>query len=125
MLRAQRWVDLHVPYSQQGSFEGWRTDCSGFVSMAWQLLFAKPGLTTYTMHTVAHNINKDDLINGDAMNCDSRHILIFGGWTDSSRSHYWSFEEANQNVGTIKSVTPYPYWNNDWCFHPIRYNDVC
>lgn len=92
MLRAQRWVDLHVPYSQQGSFEGWRTDCSGYVSMAWELTFAKPGLTTYTMHTVAHNINKDDLINGDALNCDSRHIVIFGGWTDGSRSHYVSFE---------------------------------
>ena len=90
MIRAQRWVDLHVSYNQQATFEGWRTDCSGYVSMAWDLSFAKPGLTTYTMHTVATNISKDQLQNGDALNCDSRHIVLFGGWTDSSKSHYWS-----------------------------------
>lgn len=92
MIRAQRWVDLHVPYSQQGSFEGWRTDCSGYVSMAWNLDWTKPGLTTYTMHTVAHNISQGELINGDALNCDSRHIVLFGGWTDSTKTHYFSLE---------------------------------
>lgn len=42
-------------------------DCSGYVSMSWEL--AKPGLTTYTMHTQSHNITKDHLEKGDAMNC--------------------------------------------------------
>ena len=27
--RAQNWVDHHVPYSQSGTYEGYRTDCSG------------------------------------------------------------------------------------------------
>ena len=93
--------------------------------MAWNLNFAKPGLTTSNMHIVSTNITKDKLDNGDAMNCDTRHIVIFGGWTDSTKSHYWSFEESNPSTGTIKSVVPYPFWNNDGCFHPIRYNDVC
>ena len=93
--------------------------------MAWDLSFAKPGLTTQNMHIVATNIAKDQLQNGDALNCDSRHIVIFGGWTDSSKTHYWAYESANPNTGTIKSATPYPYWNNDVCFHPIKYNDVC
>ena len=74
--------------------------------MAWDLSFAKPGLTTQNMHIVATNIAKDQLQNGDALNCDSRHIVIFGGWTDSSKTHYWAYESANPNTGTIKSATP-------------------
>jgi hypothetical protein len=35
IARGQSWVDKHVPYNQQGSYEGYRTDCSGFVSMCW------------------------------------------------------------------------------------------
>lgn len=33
--RGQDWVDKHVPYSQSGTHDGYRTDCSGFVSMCW------------------------------------------------------------------------------------------
>lgn len=74
------------------------------------------------MHTVAHNIEKGALAPGDAMNCDSRHIVLFAGWTDGSQSKYVAMEEANSQTGTIKSTIPYPYWNSDSCFHPIRYN---
>jgi hypothetical protein len=123
VAHGQHWVDAHVPYSQTGTYEGYRTDCSGFVSMAWEL--AKPGLTTFTMHTVATNINKDDLQPGDAINCDSEHIVLFAGWTDSGKTHYVAMEETNPNEGTVKRVTPYPYWSNVGCFHPIRYNAVC
>lgn len=123
VARGQNWVDKKVPYNQGGTYDRYRTDCSGFVSMAWQL--SKPGLTTYTMHTVANNIGKDSLQPGDAMNCDSRHILLFAGWSDSSKTKYISMEEANPSTGTVKRVTPYPYWNGDSCFHPIRYKNVC
>lgn len=88
--RGQNWVDKHVPYNQGGTYDGYRTDCSGFVSMAWML--SKPGLTTYTMGSVSHGISKDSLAAGDAMNCASRHILLFAGWSDSSRTHYVSME---------------------------------
>lgn len=90
IARGQSWVDKHVPYNQQGSYDGYRTDCSGFVSMCWEL--ARPGLTTFTMHTVAHNIEKGALAPGDAMNCDSRHIVLFAGWTDGSQSKYVAME---------------------------------
>ena len=65
--RGQDWVNKKVPYSQNATHDGYRTDCSGFVSMCWEL--AKPGLHTWTMHEVAHNISKNDLQAGDAMNC--------------------------------------------------------
>jgi hypothetical protein len=54
--RGQNWVDKHVPYNQGGSYEGYRTDCSGFVSMCWQL--PTPGHTTSTLPTVSKTINK-------------------------------------------------------------------
>jgi cell wall-associated NlpC family hydrolase len=86
VARGQDWVNKHVPYSQTKTYDGYRTDCSGFVSMCWEL--AKPGLTTFTLHTVSHNITKNDLQPGDAMNCDSHHVVLFDGWTDSGRTHY-------------------------------------
>jgi hypothetical protein len=34
LARAQTWVDAKVPYSQSAYRDGYRTDCSGYVSMA-------------------------------------------------------------------------------------------
>lgn len=123
IARGQDWVNKHVPYNQGGTYDGYRTDCSGFVSMCWEL--GKPGLTTFTMHTVATNIGKDQLQPGDAMNCDSRHIVLFAGWADGGKTQYVAMEEANSATGTVKRNIPYPYYNGDTCFHPIKYNGVC
>lgn len=84
--RGQDWVDKHVPYSQSGTHDGYRTDCSGFVSMCWQL--SKPGLTTSTMGSVSHSISKNDLQPGDALLCEGKHIALFAGWSDSTKAHY-------------------------------------
>ena len=35
IARGQDWVDKHVPYDQGKTHDGYRTDCSGFVSMSW------------------------------------------------------------------------------------------
>src|SRR5262245_21028140 len=35
--RGFRWLDAHVPYNQSRTYESYRTDCSGFLSMCWQL----------------------------------------------------------------------------------------
>src|SRR5689334_1088559 len=37
LQRGFTWLDAHVPYNQGSQYQGYRTDCSGFVSMAWQL----------------------------------------------------------------------------------------
>src|SRR4051812_37995954 len=34
IARAQTWVAAQVPYSQDDYYGGYRTDCSGYVSMA-------------------------------------------------------------------------------------------
>lgn len=84
--RGQDWVDKHVPYSQTGSHDGYRTDCSGFVSMCWQL--SKPGQTTSTLHNFANNITKNDLLPGDAIICEGHHVALFAGWSDSTKTKY-------------------------------------
>jgi len=119
--RAQAWVDAHVPYNQGGYYQGYREDCSGFVSMAWEL---KTSLTTQTLPTVSHPISKGDLQPGDVLLDTAEHVVIFGGWT-SGQSEYMAFEETKPGEGTVKRPTPYPYWYNQAAFIPYRFNSVC
>jgi len=119
--RAQNWVNNHVPYNQGGTYGGYREDCSGYVSMAWES--SKPGYTTFTLHEIAHPISRAELQAGDVLLCASEHVVLFGGWVDSE--HYTAFEETKPGEGTVKRTTPYPYWYNTGCFLPYRYNSVC
>jgi hypothetical protein len=119
--RAQAWVNAHVPYNQDATHDGYREDCSGYVSMAWES--SKPGHTTFDMHEISHAISKGELQPGDALLCESEHVVLFGGWIDSD--HYTAYEETRPGEGTVKRATPYPYWYNTGCFLPYRYNSVC
>jgi len=120
---AKVWVDNHVPYNQGATYQGYREDCSGYVSMAWGT--SKPGYTTFTMPQISHEIAKDDLQPGDVLLCTSEHVVLFGGWSDAAHSQYLAFEETRPGEGTVSRVTPYPYWYNTGCFIPYRYNLVC
>jgi len=123
IARAKVWVDNHVPYDQQGHYDGYREDCSGYVSMAWQL--SKPGLTTSTLPSVAHRISKEELQSGDVLLDVQEHVVIFAGWADSSQSQYHAMEETRPGEGTVARVTPYPYWYNKSAFVPYRFNQIC
>src|SRR6266487_2881288 len=132
LTNALRWVDAHIPYNQ-GVHEGYREDCSGFVSMAWGLSSQGGGLTTVTLPNVATSISKDNLQPGDVLDKplagDAGHVIIFDRWTDSSHSHYNGYEEV-YGVGThfARNVT-YPYWpNSDGTpatgYVPLRRNNL-
>lgn len=121
--KAQYWVDKHVPYDQSGRFEGYRTDCSGYVSACWQL--SQPGPTTSQMLSYSHEITKSQLQPGDALLCPGTHIVLFGGWTDAGQTHYTAFEETRPGEGTVKRTTPYPYWSSTSCYKAVRSNTVC
>lgn len=56
MARGQKWVDKNVPYNQNKTYDGYRTDCSGFVSMCWGV--AKPGVSTQGFGSVSTRITK-------------------------------------------------------------------
>jgi len=123
LSKAQVWVNNHVPYNQGGDYQGYREDCSGYVSMAWET--SKPGYTTFTLPQISHPIAKSELQPGDVLLCTSEHVVLFGGWTDSGKTHYTAYEETRPGEGTVKRETPYPYWYNTGCFHPYRYDHVC
>ncbi|KAL0228165.1 hypothetical protein RCL1_004308 [Eukaryota sp. TZLM3-RCL] len=122
MSRAQHWVDLHIPYSQSKTYDGYRTDCSGFVSMSW--LLSKPGATTRTLMNYAHSISKNNLQPGDALLNAGSHVVLFGGWANANKSEYYGLEESGSK-GTVKRVIPYPYWSGYGTYSPIRLNNVC
>jgi len=123
VANAKVWVAAKVPYNQGGTYQGYREDCSGYVSMAWES--DKPGHTTETMNQIAHSIAKDDLAPGDCLLYAAEHVVLFGGWTNSDKSEYQAYEETKPGEGTVTRPTPYPYWYSQSLFIPFRYNEIC
>ncbi|KUN99694.1 tectonin domain-containing protein [Streptomyces caeruleatus] len=117
--RAQAWVAQRVPYSSNGltsPYSWWsdeatgghyRQDCSGFVSMAWQLPYSR---STSTLREVSSKIDTSELKPGDILNSD-RHVLIFGGWTDRAGREFTYYQQssrkrpANRAEGDLDDAT--------------------
>ncbi len=128
--RAKSWTDAHVPYSMTGRHGGYRTDCSGFVSMAWHLDTALGGLTTAGLPSVADPIGKDDLAAGDIllMRPDESadgigHVVLFVAWADPRHTAYEAMDEEGDE-GARLHVLPYPYRPGYGTFHPYRYHNI-
>jgi predicted heme/steroid binding protein len=131
IARAQTWMNRpDIQYSETGgTFEQYRRDCSGFVSMAWNL--SAPGLVTGTgpgtgLYTVSHPIAKDELLPGDIMLApgvgSAGHVTLFAGWTSAAHTHYNSYDFGGSTPTLLQNV-PYPYWDSR-PFAPYRYNNV-
>ncbi|MCH0563761.1 MULTISPECIES: peptidoglycan-binding protein [unclassified Streptomyces] len=125
--RAKVWVAAQVPYSMTRYWsDGYRQDCSGFVSMAWNL----PGNEwTGSLAQYADRISRDELEPGDillfhnpANPTKGSHVVIFGGWTDYTHSYYIAYEQTSPT--TRRQATPYPYWSNASQYVPYRYKSV-
>lgn len=85
-VRSRSWLDAQVPYSQQSCYQNeygsYRTDCSGYVSMAWGLTHSR---TTVTLRDVATEIPRADLRPGDALT-NANHAALFVRWADGAQS---------------------------------------
>lgn len=86
LTRSQSWLDAQVPYSQRACHENehgsYRTDCSGYVSLAWGLTHSR---TTSTLRDVATEVPRADLRPGDAL-LASYHAALFVRWADDAKS---------------------------------------
>lgn len=106
--RATTWLTAGpnggpVPYSQSTKKNGYRTDCSGYVSMALQLPKGEWGgpntealaTSTYTrpMASMA-NLKKGDLVIDKTGSSTTRHVVIFEKWTSSAKTSYWAYEQS-------------------------------
>ncbi|MFI8342501.1 peptidoglycan-binding protein [Streptomyces sp. NPDC085639] len=125
--RAKLWLDAKVPYSMSEYWtDGYRQDCSGYVSMVWNL-----GTNEWTgsLDKFATKITKDELLPGDMLLFhnpadpnNGSHVVIFGGWVDETHTHYVAYEQTRPN--TRKLATPYGYWSNATKYVPYRFNGV-
>jgi hypothetical protein len=105
LARAQNWTDRNIQYSQTATATGpggahsWRTDCSGFVSMAW--LISPTGLSAPSTRTLpdakyTHTIGgKANLKPGDILNWYDHHTVLFEKWANSAHTSIWLYEESN------------------------------
>ncbi|MBD0707920.1 MULTISPECIES: peptidoglycan-binding protein [unclassified Streptomyces] len=125
--RAKLWVNAKVPYSMNKYWsDGYRQDCSGYISMAWNL----PGNEwTGSLARFADRIDRADLQPGDILlfhnNADptrGSHVTIFGGWTDYTHTSYIAYEQAKPH--TRKQATPMAYWNHADQYVAYRYKGV-
>ncbi|XVS68055.1 hypothetical protein ACQPYE_19010 [Actinosynnema sp. CA-299493] len=123
LARAKTWVDAKVPYSNYDYRDGYRQDCSGFVSFAWALGASR---TTDSLDEVGTPIAKADLQPGDVLlwqnpnwPAEMGHVRIFGGWLTADESTYWVYEQTPPNAvrdeyswaATYPTYKPYRYKN--------------
>lgn len=127
LQRAQNWVNQGVPYSMNSTWsDGYRQDCSGFVSMAWKL-----GSNEWTgsLSNYAVRISKDQLKPGDILLFHNQsnpsagsHVVIFAGWANSAHTLYTAYEQTPPR--TVKRTNPYAYYSHSDSYLPYRYRNV-
>jgi hypothetical protein len=98
LWRAQTWVTDHVAYNQSSTHDGYRQDCSGYVSFVWQL--TKPGTSPNGISSYANQIPFDSLKPGDVLNNPSTHTMLFVKWVDQSAGTFVADQESNPKTGT-------------------------
>ena len=132
------WPPGHVQYNQRVYRNGWRTDCSGYVSMCLNLTSEKPfgGANTETLVTNGHihDITKAELRPGDLIGfCgpgsagDAGHVVLFDHWAPAHPGYYWAYEQhggSPEPYGPEHSLIPYPFHENDQRFKPYRYRGI-
>ncbi|MFJ9519390.1 hypothetical protein ACIRPK_14095 [Kitasatospora sp. NPDC101801] len=104
--RAMKRVDMKLGYSQGAITDGYRVDCSGFVSAAWGIPPGSyGGLNTDALMTskYSYEISKKDLQPGDAL-INGDHTILFGGWANAEHTKYIAIENAGQ-AGTVSRVS--------------------
>jgi hypothetical protein len=105
LKRASTWVKRRVPYSQRSYFQGYRRDCSGFVSMAWRL---KDSYSSHTISSVARRVSITSLKPGDAV-LKPGHVSLFGGWENKARREYIAIEETTWGSHAKRHVRQIPH----------------
>ncbi|MFD8916219.1 MULTISPECIES: peptidoglycan-binding protein [unclassified Streptomyces] len=125
--RAKRWVQAQVPYSMEKYWsDGYRQDCSGYVSMAWNL---SDNEWTGSLADFGVRISRDELEPGDMLLFHNpadpnkgSHVTLFGGWTDYTHSYYVAYEQTKPHART--ESTPVGYWSNPDRYVPYRYKGL-
>jgi len=123
MDRAYVWVDARVPYSQKLKTDGYRQDCSGFISYAWGTSSSSGGLTTRNIANVCTRIyDKKEMKAGDIF-LSSTHVVLFGGWKDKYMDKYVQLAEYQTGDVCRESEGSWK-WRMANGYVPYRYNFI-
>lgn len=151
--RAERWIVARTPYSMsryahasgtlvsasasRPSTLGWRTDCSGYVSMSIGLLRTDGtplSLDTATLPLRMNRISKDQLRPGDIILRSKNavvngqrvpygHAVIFVRWIDAEKKRYVGYHESSSSGKAVATAITYPFGTAPG-FAPYRYRAV-
>lgn len=138
--RAMFWVDDPRPYSMDKASPGidgkqWSTDCSGFVSMAWNLrrIDGDTGTGTGQLPEVLQRIEEGDLKPGDVLliapwSTEQKygHVVLFTGWKNDEHTEYEGLERVGGSLRkTTKRTIAHPYDSgNGDLYKPYRYPKI-
>jgi hypothetical protein len=128
VARAETWhphTAQRIPYSQTATHGGYRTDCSGYVSMALGLGAPGPNTVALASRAISTPIAIANLVTGDLLidstgTSDTRHVVIFERWTSARHSAYWAYEQRG-GYGTDHRALTYGLSPSSQ-FHPYRPN---
>src|SRR6266511_5681051 len=98
LARARSWLAVPVPYSQTTFRDGYRTDCSGYVSMAWK---TNRNYWTGDLNTIGTAIAYNDLRPGDmllyhnpANPVNGSHVVLFDRWVSGVGGDFFIYEQT-------------------------------
>jgi hypothetical protein len=125
IARAKYWLGKGIRYNMNGHHRDpqgrqYRTDCSGYVSMALHL---GSSLSTVTLPGVGHKISKRSLKEGDFIGHlgpgtggAGGHVRLFEKWANSAHTLYWAYDFGSTPVkhqiyklSTPSNYTAYEY----------------
>lgn len=131
LARAQYWVDRKVPYSMSGytgdpQGRSYRTDCSGFVSMALHLPTSAStvSLPNYLRPITWAELQPGDVVGtlGDGTAGSDGHVVIFNGWADSAHTTMRTLEETPPYA--VARTRPKAFTVGSHVAKPYRYTKV-
>jgi hypothetical protein len=127
IARAHYWLSVDVAYNQSAYHadpEGrnYRTDCSGFISMAWHLDQSR---TTANLDDIATVVSKTSMKPGDIMlrrDSSVHHVVLFEKYTNDAHTRANFIAEAN-TADDMKYYQDIPVstWSG---YTPRRYNKI-
>ncbi|GHJ52182.1 hypothetical protein Nm8I071_14890 [Nonomuraea sp. TT08I-71] len=130
LVRARSWLNPKVPYSQgychRNEYGDYRTDCSGFVAMAWGLGGRGNDWGTSNLDLVTTVIARGSLAPGDALlrytgDPAENHVALFVRWADSAHTTPVVIEQTGDDSveGTVERT-----WSSTKAsvYVPVRYD---
>ncbi len=127
LRRAVGWVIQEVPYSQTSWWTDehgtYRQDCSGYVSMVWDLA-RETNYWTGNLATVSHQITSAALRPGDILLLPQEHTVIFAGWADVERTRFNLFEQFATGHPARYAVNASLSYYLDRGFGAFRYSGI-